>query len=577
MKSLRAELLLWFVLISTVVLALMGAFNYWQERAKLYARLEEQKTQILQRMEQTLPEAMYNYQAADIARSLESEMNNPNVASIYVRMEDGEPIALGRDEEDWKSVAIEQPPAGEPDAAQDFQKKIFGEIIPLGAVEIYMDDRLVRNQLSGILSGVIWQIVILNAVLLVAVSILLQRVLIAPLHDIRNTLADVAQTRDCSLRPQKRKGNEIGEVCDSVNALLDGIEQKAQLAETIAGGDLTVDATPASARDTLGLALQRMVGALTKIIGQVSVSSDRVTEGAQQINSSSNSLSNGAMSQAASIEQISSSMTQISQQTKTNAENADQANTLVGAVRDSALRGNSQMKEMMEAMEKIISSSQEISKIIKVIDDIAFQTNLLALNAAVEAARAGRHGKGFAVVAEEVRNLAARSAKAANETSGLIEESIQRVQNGNEIANRTASALEEIEASVGEAANLVSEIAAASNEQAQGIGQVNEGLAQIDEVTQRNTATAEETASASQELSGRARELQGILTRFRLRDEIRQQFHAGQIMDSGVYASLPAPTPTPPTPQPPAPAGAWGQAAEAQETIALDDRDFGKY
>ena len=308
---------------------------------------------------------------------------------------------------------------------------------------------------------------------------------------------------------------------DAINQTVDlmPFREAMEVLSAMADGDLTLHMEGDYKGDSLKLknAINETIDSISHTLLQIQNVVEEVTRGALQVADASTALSQGATEQAASLEEITSSMTEIGSQTKTNAENANQANTLTMSARDGAEKGNSEMGRLNEAMSEITESSKNISKIIKVIDEIAFQTNLLALNAAVEAARAGRHGKGFAVVAEEVRNLAARSATAAKETSELIESSIKTVENGSELAIRTGEALEEIKNGSIKAADIVGEITTSSNEQAQGIAQINEGLTQIDKVTQTNTASAEESASASEELSGQANQLREMIARFKIK------------------------------------------------------------
>ncbi|WP_240841919.1 methyl-accepting chemotaxis protein [Acidaminobacter sp. JC074] len=292
-----------------------------------------------------------------------------------------------------------------------------------------------------------------------------------------------------------------------------------QAANEIADGNLDVD-TKINTKDEIGElahAFDKMTDNINMVMTNINASSDQVASGATQMSDSSMSLSQGATEQASSIQQLTASTEEISVQTKANAESAEKAKSISSQTYEYAQQGNHQMEDMLGAMAEINESSSNISKIIKVIDDIAFQTNILALNAAVEAARAGEHGKGFAVVAEEVRNLAARSADAAKETTAMIESSIDKVKVGTDIANVTSEALIKIVDGVSETTDIVTDIANASNEQALQVDQVNLGLAQISDVVQTTSATAEETAAASEELSGQANMLKGQVAKFKLK------------------------------------------------------------
>jgi len=250
---------------------------------------------------------------------------------------------------------------------------------------------------------------------------------------------------------------------------------------------------------------------ISTIVDNLREGSEQVASASGQISASSQSLAEGATEQASSLEETSASLQQIAAMVKQNADNSNNANSLMTQAKTMVETGVHSMKEMVNAMDSIKESSGEISKIIKVIEEIAFQTNLLALNAAVEAARAGEHGKGFAVVAEEVRNLAQRSATASKDTASLIENAVKKAEEGGEIVKKSAEALEGISESTKKVGDLVNEISAASNEQAQGVEEVNKAVSQMDQVTQQNAANAEETASASEELNAQADSMDSVV------------------------------------------------------------------
>ncbi|MBF0099714.1 MAG: methyl-accepting chemotaxis protein [Desulfobacterales bacterium] len=393
--------------------------------------------------------------------------------------------------------------------------------------------------------------------------------------------------------------DEVGKLSEYINITADNLAGFIDALSQVGNGDLTISFDAKSNDDQISPVAQKMVTSLYEIVKNGLQSAEKVRESAGQVSDSSQSLSQGASEQAASLEQITSSMTQIGSQTHTNSENATQANQLAIDARNAAEKGNQQMEEMLHAMSQINASSHQIAKIIKTIDDIAFQTNLLALNAAVEAARAGKHGKGFAVVAQEVRNLAARSAKAAQETEELIDGSVKKVDLGTQTLNRTAQALQEIVTRITKTADLVGEIAAASNEQAQGILQINQGLNQIEQVTQQNTANAEHTAAAATQLLGHAAQLNQMLAQFRInKSDIAHEIHSNmqsinisdefecqpkstvekhhfrsQIQQHALLSSVSKAA----SPKKELPVQKAIPAKRPEQLIALDDNEFGKY
>jgi methyl-accepting chemotaxis protein len=266
----------------------------------------------------------------------------------------------------------------------------------------------------------------------------------------------------------------------------------------------------------LGIALSTIIiRSINKVLRGISEtlesSASQVAAASSQVSSASQTLASGSSEQAASLEETSASLEEISSMTKRNSENAGKANELTRTTRTTADKGAADMESMARAMQEIKASSDDIAKIIKTIDEIAFQTNILALNAAVEAARAGEAGAGFAVVADEVRNLAQRAAQSAKETALKIEGAITKTAQGVEISADVQKSLQQIVEQVRTVDELVSEVAQASNEQSQGIGQVGTAVRQMDQVTQGNAASAEETASASEELSAQAESLKDVV------------------------------------------------------------------
>ena len=307
-----------------------------------------------------------------------------------------------------------------------------------------------------------------------------------------------------------KAGNDFIEVSQAIEKITSEESEADTLAiENNVKTTKTVSAATAATAVILSLLIAILITRgiaiiLKRLVSELSLGAEQTTNAAGQVSSASQSLAEGSSEQAASLEETSASLEEMSSMTKRNAENAHKANDLAKQARAAADKGSTDMRSMTSAMEAIKVSSDDIAKIIKTIDEIAFQTNILALNAAVEAARAGEAGMGFAVVADEVRNLAQRSAQAAKETAAKIEGAITNTGQGVEISGKVVEALKDIVDKVRQVDELVSEVAGASSEQTQGITQINTAVGQMDKVTQSNAANAEESAAAAEELNAQA-------------------------------------------------------------------------
>jgi len=381
--------------------------------------------------------------------------------------------------------------------------------------QIQSNGKLASSAIAIIIAGIA-----IGMFLAISIGLLIARLISKPVKEMV-VVADTLAQGDINTDVKVNTKDEIGELASSFRGMIENIREQAGVAEKIAAGDLTVDVKVRSEKDLLNQKFYEIVEKNNEIMSNIMNASEQVAAGSKQVSDSSMALSQGAAEQASSVEELTASLEEVSSQTDINAKNAGDANELAETAKNEAVDGNRKMQEMVRAMEDINESSANISKVIKVIDDIAFQTNILALNAAVEAARAGQHGKGFAVVAEEVRNLAARSANAAQETTDMIEDSIKKSEGGSRIANDTAEALNKIVEDVAKAAELVGGIAVASNEQANAIGQINQGIMQVSQVVQSNSATSEESAAASEELSGQADLLKEMVSKFKLKSTDR--------------------------------------------------------
>ncbi|MDY3552257.1 methyl-accepting chemotaxis protein [Gemmata sp. JC717] len=321
----------------------------------------------------------------------------------------------------------------------------------------------------------------------------------------------IAREAEVARAQAQRDAAAAAELREKVASVMTGVD-------ALAAGDFTV-AIPDLGTDDVGrvaAALNKAVVSVREALDGVREVSEQLADASAQLSRASEEISAGAQEQAGSLEETAGSLEEITATVRQNADNAQQARQLVDGSKEVAEKGGQVVGSAVGAMAEINESSKKIADIITTIDEIAFQTNLLALNAAVEAARAGEQGRGFAVVATEVRNLAQRSATAAKEIKGLIQDSVKKVDAGTELVNKSGTTLGEIVTSVKRVADIITEIASASREQSTGIEQVNRAVSQMDTVTQRNASQTEEMSATSQALTDQADQLRNLIARFKL-------------------------------------------------------------
>ena len=390
--------------------------------------------------------------------------------------------------------------------------------------DVVTEDYYAVQETRGTANLNVFMLLLLTVVVAVAMTYILTRNMIRPIKAIEKAMGLVANGDFKEVELTYETKDEFGQLSDSVRTTVGKLgtimDDLAYLCNELGNGNFTAKSGHAAEytgdyADILN-GLNYIRSTLTDAMVQIELSAGQVLSGSQQVADGAQGLAQGATEQASSVEQLLASMTEMQHRVKANAENADRASAMAGEAGDGVAESNRIMGELMGAMDEITTTSNEISKVIKSIDDIAFQTNILALNAAVEAARAGAAGKGFAVVADEVRSLAAKSAESVKTTTVLIQNTLNAIAKGSTLANSTSDALNGVVTKAAAVVERIAEIAQASEEQQNAVNQMTIGIEQISAVVQSTSATAEQSAAASEELSGQANVLKDLIGRFQL-------------------------------------------------------------
>jgi methyl-accepting chemotaxis protein len=370
---------------------------------------------------------------------------------------------------------------------------------------------------AAILNIVLVVIAVGAVICAVLLGIIISRIIAGPLRRLLEAADSIAKG-DINVEMNMDSNDEIGQLAKSFGAMVEAIKNQADALTQIAIGDFRSSIEVRSDKDVMNKSINKLIEKTNNMLIEIKEASAQVSAGAGQIATGAQSLASGSTEQAATLQEFSASIAEVMSQSEDNTVKSQEAYNDVQLSTRYMSESMESMNDMTAAMQEINESSNNIAKVIKVIDDIAFQTNILALNAAVEAARAGQHGKGFAVVADEVRNLASKSAEAAKETAALIENSTHKVTEGNAIAGRTSESLMSVNAISEKNALSMQEISAASQLQSEAISEITKGIGQISDVVQANSATAEQSAAAAEELSAQATMLEDIIAQFKLKE-----------------------------------------------------------
>lgn len=449
------------------------------------------------------------------------------------RTEAMELIAAQRDEEALELITGEYN-----DACAEFNNALQEIINSAHALSTeYYNEGMKTKTLS---TAALLTLAAISLILTVILVISLTKGLTKPIEEIENAVKEMAKGNMHS-EVTYQSSDELGSLAENLRFVLKTlstyIKHICDRMNSLASGDFSVemDMDYLGEFESIKHSGNKIIESLNDTLGQLHQASDQVANGSEQVSSGAQALSQGATEQASSVQELAATINELSGQVSDTAKNTREVNELISVTGNEVNESNKQMESMMDAMTKINDSSSEIEKIIKTIEDIAFQTNILALNAAVEAARAGEAGKGFAVVADEVRSLASKSAEAAKDTTALIGNSLQAVNEGNNIAEATQKSLIKVVENAGHIADIMNKITNASDVQAEGIQQVTQGIDQISSVVQTNSATAEQSAAASQELFSQSSLLKSLVNRFRLKGMAASQ--TAQMNDTPSYST----------------------------------------